>query len=101
MMHITIHITQWKSMQGFPSGHVAVVAAMAMVMTPYLKRGWKAVPWIVVAIVALGRMYVGAHFPLDLVGGAAVGIAVGALFNLLFVARNAPLRAPLRRLWER
>jgi undecaprenyl-diphosphatase len=101
VMHITVHIVQWKSMQGFPSGHVAVVSAMAMVVSPYLKRGWKVVPWVVVAIVAVGRMYVGAHFPLDLVGGAAVGIAVGAVFNLLFLASNAPLRAPLRRLWER
>jgi membrane-associated phospholipid phosphatase len=36
-----------------------------------------------VAAVFLSRMYVGAHLPLDMVGGAALGVAVGALVRLL------------------
>jgi glycosyltransferase 2 family protein len=36
-----------------------------------------------VAAVFLTRMYVGAHLPLDMVGGAALGVAVGALVRLL------------------
>ena len=35
------------------------------------------------AAVFLTRMYVGAHLPLDMVGGAALGVAVGALVRLL------------------
>jgi hypothetical protein len=35
-----------------------------------------------VAAVFLTRIYVGAHLPLDMVGGAALGIAVGALVRL-------------------
>ena len=43
--------------------------------------------WIVVGaagFVCLARMYVGAHLPLDVVGGAALGVAVGAIARLGF-----------------
>ena len=36
-------------------------------------------------------MYVGAHLPLDMVGGAALGVAVGALVRLLL---GVPARGP-------
>jgi glycosyltransferase 2 family protein len=40
--------------------------------------------------VFLTRMYVGAHLPLDMVGGAALGVAVGALVRLLL---GVPVRS--------
>ena len=69
--------------QGFVSGHAAVAAALAMVASPYLPRRWRPIVWILAASVSIARMYVGAHLPLDVVGGAAFGIAVGALVHLL------------------
>jgi membrane-associated phospholipid phosphatase len=68
---------------GYPSGHAAVAAALTMVATPYLRGLWKLVPVALLVIVCAGRMYVAAHVPLDLVGGAALGIAAGAAANLL------------------
>ena len=68
---------------GFPSGHVAVAAALTVVVTPHLRGRWKAVPAALAVIVCLGRMYVGAHTPLDLIGGAALGLSAGWAANLL------------------
>ncbi len=68
--------------QGFPSGHAAVIAAMATVATPYLSRPGRLVVWTVVGLVALARVYTGAHLPLDVVAGVLVGWAFGCVVNL-------------------
>jgi undecaprenyl-diphosphatase len=62
---------------GFPSGHSTVAFALATVVTPALPRRWRALPFVLATAVALARPYVGAHLPLDLVGGAALGVLVG------------------------
>lgn len=68
---------------GFPSGHAAVAAALTMVVTPYLPGRWRYLPITLLAIVFVGRLYVGAHLPLDLIGGAALGFAAGGVANLI------------------
>jgi glycosyltransferase 2 family protein len=67
---------------GYPSGHVAVAAALATAAGPWLPRPARRAAWWVVWLVALGRMYAGAHLPLDVVGGAALGWAVAAAVHL-------------------
>jgi len=67
---------------GYPSSHAAVAAALATAAMPYIPRYARRTNWLLVAIVALARIYVGAHFPLDVIGGVALGWSVGALVNL-------------------
>ena len=67
----------------FPSGHVILVAALAAVLTPMLPRRWSALPWVAVGLVAYGRVYVGAHNPLDVTAGIGVGVSVGALLDVV------------------
>jgi glycosyltransferase 2 family protein len=67
---------------GYPSGHVAVAAALATAAGPWLPRPARRGAWWVVWLVALGRMYDGAHLPLDVLGGAALGWAVAAAAHL-------------------
>ncbi len=87
---------------GFPSGHATISAAIVTVVVPYLPRRLRRLCWTAVVIVAFARIYVGAHFPLDVIGGVALGWAVGSLTNVVigtpchFIDLNQ-VRAALKR----
>jgi len=78
--------------ESFVSGHAVLIAAIAGLVTPYLPGRWKIVPWIVVGLVMVTRVYVGAHNPLDVVCGAGLGLAIAGLINL-FLGPRAKDRA--------
>jgi glycosyltransferase 2 family protein len=83
--------------ESFVSGHAILVAALAGVLTPYLPPRWKPVPWVVVGLVMITRVYVGAHNPLDVVCGVALGLAIAAAINLgVDLLRRSPARASRR-----
>ena len=71
---------------GFVSGHVAVITAIAVAVWPYLGRRGRIAVVALAGIVGLLRMYVGAHLPLDIVGGIGLGVACGGLARLLLGA---------------
>jgi undecaprenyl-diphosphatase len=75
----------------FPSGHAATAFAAATVLSALLPRG---APGFLVLAAAIGysRIYVGVHWPLDVVGGAVVGVVTALL--LLAVARRRSGRRP-------
>jgi undecaprenyl-diphosphatase len=68
--------------ESFVSGHAVMIAAIACLVVPYLPRRWKPVGWILVVLVMVGRVYVGAHNALDVICGAALGVAIGSCLNL-------------------
>lgn len=69
--------------ESFVSGHAVLAAAVAGLLTPYLPGRWKVLPWAVVVLVMFGRVYVGAHNPLDVVCGAGLGLAIAWAVNLV------------------
>jgi glycosyltransferase 2 family protein len=77
---------------GFPSGHAAVSAALTTVIWPHVDGGWRLACTALAGFVPLARLYVGAHLPLDVIGGSALGIALGSLVDLLQDAPDPLLR---------
>jgi membrane-associated phospholipid phosphatase len=69
---------------GFVSGHIAIAVALAVVAAPFLGPRLRWVAFGLAAVVGLARIYVGAHLPLDMIGGAGLGLAVGSAVRLAF-----------------
>jgi undecaprenyl-diphosphatase len=91
----------------FPSGHssgVATLVTVALVLAwpvlrPTARRVWLAAGVVLVVVVGLTRIWLGVHFPSDVVGGWLLGVAwsltVALLFGALPGGRAAlPARAP-------
>ncbi|HLY83684.1 MAG TPA: phosphatase PAP2 family protein, partial [Acidimicrobiales bacterium] len=75
----------------FPATHVAVVAGLMTAARGELSRPARRLGWAVVTLVAVARIYVGAHLPIDVIGGLAVGWVMGSAVNLVVGVRpNVP-----------
>ena len=66
----------------FPSGHVILVAAVGRVVAAGSPAAWSPVPLLVMLLVGVGRVYVGAHNPLDVTAGLGMGLLVGGLLAI-------------------
>jgi undecaprenyl-diphosphatase len=67
----------------YVSGHAIILGGLVWLLLPYLGRRGRTVV-VVIALAALtARVYIGAHNPLDVVGGAGLGVAIAAALNLL------------------
>lgn len=68
---------------GWVSGHAAVTAALLTVAWSVLSPRWRRLLLVVAVLMNASRVYVGNHLPLDMVGGSALGVAVGAMVVLV------------------
>jgi undecaprenyl-diphosphatase len=73
----------------FVSGHAIITFAVAGLLALVLPRRWAVVAFVLATLNAVARVYLGAHNPLDVVGGAAIGLAIAAALDLVLdVARD-------------
>jgi undecaprenyl-diphosphatase len=90
--HPQIHPLYVVHSSSFPAGHAATAFAGATVLVYVVPRlAW--LLYLIAAVIGFSRVYVGVHYPTDVLGGAAIGVVVGAVVVLgLRAARNRGLR---------
>jgi undecaprenyl-diphosphatase len=67
----------------FPSGHAGTSFAGATTLAG-LFPAWRVAWWTLALLIAYSRVYLGVHYPLDVIAGAAIGTACGAVVAPLF-----------------
>jgi undecaprenyl-diphosphatase len=77
----------------FPSGHAATSFAGATVLARYLPGRWP-VLFLLATAIAFSRVYVGVHYPSDVLGGAVLGVLVATALPLLARVRRRSPRVP-------
>jgi membrane-associated phospholipid phosphatase len=70
----------------FPSSHTAVTVAVVITLVPFLARPLAAVGIGYAVLVGWSRVYLGVHYPLDVLAGAGLGMAVGGAVLLALKA---------------
>jgi membrane-associated phospholipid phosphatase len=74
----------WNYIESFPSGHMAITAALT-VSTALVFPRLRTILWAYVITVAFTRVLFGAHFPLDTVAGIVLGYVSARATYALFV----------------
>ncbi|MCU1394105.1 MAG: Undecaprenyl-diphosphatase [Ilumatobacteraceae bacterium] len=80
----------------FPSDHATVAGAVAMGLL-LVDRRWGIIGWVLAVLMAFTRVYVGAHFPSDVLAGLALGAVVAVAGRFLVVPLLVRIAERLRR----
>ena len=91
-INLLIRIVHQPSSFSFFSGHAASSFSIATLAVLFLRKKFKWINliWIFPLLFSFSRIYLGVHYPLDIMAGALVGV----IFAWIFYRMHQKLRAP-------
>lgn len=98
------HIPEWEGsfrlledkggLYSFVSSHASNVFGLACFSSLVYRRKWFTLPiFLWASLVSYSRIYVGKHFPLDVICGAIIGLLLGWIIYRFFKLINAKMKA--------
>lgn len=87
--HLSPIVSESTDSASFPSRHATMAAVAAFAYT-YYKSKWTILFLFIMLLIGISRVYVGVHYPLDIVGGFAVGAT--SLFLAKILLKQIKLR---------
>ena len=78
----------------FPSGHTTTAFAAATVIAIFLPRKYGILGYILAALIGFSRMYLGVHYPTDVLVGIILGIFIGIVSSQVMKLKKDSLIPP-------
>lgn len=67
----------------FPSGHTGASFASAVAMFRHIKKPYAVLLIVLASLIAFSRLYIGIHYPTDVLGGLITGIGMGIAADII------------------
>lgn len=81
-------ITACPKSYSLPSGHAissfAFAVPLFLLSRDYMTMPWRIYPVVLASLIAFSRMYLGVHYPTDVLAGTVVGAGIGILLAVLW-----------------